>query len=132
MRLLLDTHILLWAIAEPARLPKRTRVQLESAENDVLFSAASIWELAIKMQTGRLQLPVSLEDLSANLTAMGFAELPVKAVHAAGVSRLPLHHRDPFDRLLISQAMLEPARLLTVDGLLGRYSDLVEVVSPRA
>jgi PIN domain nuclease of toxin-antitoxin system len=130
MRFLVDTHILLWAIAEPARIPSRTRSQLESAQNDVLFSAASIWEVAIKTQIGRLHLPVSLEALAASATAMGFIELPVHAAHAAGVARLPFHHRDPFDRLLIAQAMVEPARLLTLDSVLGQYSDLVDVVSP--
>ncbi|SRR6266540_5387421 len=130
MRLLLDTHILLWALAEPKRIPKKTRTQLESAENDVLFSAASLWEVAIKVQAGRLTLPIPLDDLSPAAEAMGFVELPVRAVHAVGVARLPLHHRDPFDRLLIAQAMLEPARLLTVDGPLSQYSDLVEIITP--
>lgn len=130
MRLLLDTHILLWTLAEPRRIPKKTRTQLESADNEVLFSAASLWEVAIKVQTGRLTLPVPLEDLSAAAEAMGFIELPVRAVHAAAVARLPLHHRDPFDRLLVAQAMLEPTRLLTVDGPLRQYSDLVEIVTP--
>jgi PIN domain nuclease of toxin-antitoxin system len=129
MRLLLDTHILLWALAEPRKIPKKTRTQLESADNEVLFSAASLWEVAIKVQTGRLTLPVPLDDLSPAAEAMGFVELPVRAAHAVGVARLPLHHRDPFDRLLVAQAMLEPARLLTVDGPLRQYSDLVEIVT---
>jgi len=130
MRLLLDTHILLWALAEPKRIPKKTRAQLESAENDVLFSAASLWEVAIKVQAGRLDLSVPLDEISTAAQAMGFVELPVRAAHAVGVARLPLHHRDPFDRLLIAQAMLEPARLITVDGPLQQYSDLVEIVTP--
>jgi PIN domain nuclease of toxin-antitoxin system len=130
MRLLLDTHILLWALAEPKRIPKKTRAQLESPENDVLFSVASLWEVAIKVQAGRLALPIPLDDLPSAAEAMGFVELPVRAMHAVGVARLPLHHRDPFDRLLIAQAMQEPARLLTVDGPLSQYSDLVDIVTP--
>lgn len=103
MRLLLDTHILLWALGEPGRLPKRTRTQLESPENDVLFSAASLWEVAIKVQTGRLTLTVPLEDLAEAAESMGFVELPVRSAHAIAAARLPLHHRDPFDRVLIAR-----------------------------
>jgi PIN domain nuclease of toxin-antitoxin system len=127
MRLLLDTHVLLWAAAEPERLPPSFRERLESPESEVLFSAASIWELAIKMQIGRLSLAVAPEEIARTAAQRGFGELPVIAAHAAGVRNLPLHHRDPFDRVLIAQAIHEPARLLTVDRLLGQYSDLVEV-----
>lgn len=130
MRLLLDTHVFLWALAEPARIPVDVRARLESPENEVFFSAASIWELAIKTQLGKLKLPVPPEDLATEAAAMGFTELAISAAHAAGVARLPLHHRDPFDRLLISQALFEPARLLTVDAVLAQYSDLVELLKP--
>lgn len=129
MRLLIDTHVLLWAAAEPERLPASFREALESPENEVLFSAASIWELAIKMQIGRLSPGLPLEEIARTAVERGFAELPVTAAHAAGVARLPMHHRDPFDRLLIAQAIHEPARLLTVDRTLAKYSDLVEVGS---
>lgn len=129
MRLLLDTHVLLWALAEPARIPTRSRRRIESAANDVLFSAASLWEVAIKVQAGRLTLDIPLDDLPSAAVAMGFEELPVWAAHAVSVAGLPLHHRDPFDRLLVTQAILEPARLLTVDALLQQYSDLVEIIS---
>lgn len=129
MRLLLDTHLLLWAAAEPDRLPAGVRQRLESPDNEVLFSAASIWELAIKMQIGRLHLQATPEVLASAAQEMGFEELPVLAVHAAGVRHLSPHHRDPFARLLVAQALSEPARLLTVDRVLGRYSDLVEVLA---
>jgi len=129
VRLLVDTHVLLWAVAEPERLPAAYRERLESPENEVLFSAASVWELAIKLQIGRLMLPVAPEVIAGAAVRMGFDELPVTAAHAAGVSRLPLHHRDPFDRLLIAQAIHEPARFLTADRTLTRYSDLVEPVA---
>jgi PIN domain nuclease of toxin-antitoxin system len=130
MRVLLDTRILLWAIAEPRRIPKQTRTQLESSTNEVLFSAASLWEVAIKVQTGRLTLSVPLDDIAAAADTMGFIELPVRSAHAVRVAGLPPHHRDPFDRLLIAQAMLEPARLLTLDRTLQQYSDLVDIVQP--
>jgi len=127
MRLLVDTHVLLWAAAQPQRLPASFRRQLESPGSEVLFSAASIWELAIKLQIGRLSLGVTPEELAESAALRGFQELPVTAAHAAGVRRLPLHHRDPFDRLLVAQAIHEPARLLTVDRVLAQYSDLVDV-----
>ena len=127
MRLLVDTHVLLWAAAEPARLPAGFRQRLESPEAEVLFSAASIWELAIKLQLGRLSLPVDLEAFAQGAIARGFRELPVTSAHAARVRSLPPHHRDPFDRLLVAQAICEPARLLTVDRALAPYSELVEV-----
>lgn len=128
MRILLDTHILLWALAEPAKLPRHARTQIEDDANDILFSAASIWEIAIKAQAGRVNFPVRPDEIATAATATGFIELPVSAKHGAAVCLLPLHHRDPFDRLLVAQAMAEPARLLTVDGLLGQYSELVETL----
>jgi PIN domain nuclease of toxin-antitoxin system len=127
VRLLVDTHVLLWAAAEPHRLPPSFRQRLESPENDAMFSAASIWELAIKLQIGRISLAVTPEEIAETAVQRGFDGLPVTAAHAAGVRRLPLHHSDPFDRLLVAQALHEPARLLTVDRALAQYSDLVEV-----
>ena len=128
MRLLVDTRVLLWAIAEPRKLPKASRAKLEAGENDVLFSAASIWELAIKLQIGRLKLPVELDAITESAKLMGFSELPVTAAHAAGVRNLPLYHRDPFDRLLVAQAIYEPARFLTVDPVLSQYTHWVETI----
>lgn len=129
MRLLVDTHVLLWAVAEPERIPRPFRERIESPDNDVYFSAASIWELAIKMQAGRIELPVGIEEITQAAVDMGFLELPVSAAHASGTAHLPLHHRDPFDRLLVAQALHEPFRLFTVDQTLGEYSDLVEVIA---
>jgi PIN domain nuclease of toxin-antitoxin system len=128
MRLLVDTHVLLWAIAEPRKLPKPSHAMLQAAENEVLFSAASIWELAIKLQIGRLIIPLALDALTEAAKKMGFSELPVSAAHAARVKGLPLYHRDPFDRLLIAQAIHEPARLLTADAIMAQYSSLVDVI----
>ncbi|GBD10754.1 Ribonuclease VapC22 [bacterium HR23] len=129
MRLLLDTHILLWALASPERLPGEVRRLLEDPKNEVLFSAASVWEVAIKAQVGRFSLPIPLEEVVEAALRSGFAELPVRSVHAAGVARLPFLHRDPFDRLLVAQALYEPARLLTADRALAGYSDLVWLIS---
>jgi PIN domain nuclease of toxin-antitoxin system len=128
MRLLLDTHILIWALGEPKRLPKEVRAALESPANEVLFSAASIWEIAIKKQIGRVDFDVTPDEITQAAVESGFVELPVRAGHGAMVSNLPLHHRDPFDRLLVAQAMVEPCRLITADADLGGYSELVVVV----
>jgi PIN domain nuclease of toxin-antitoxin system len=121
LRLLLDTHLLLWAAAKSARLPREARELLQDDRHDVYFSAASIWEIAIKSSLRRKDFRVDLSELLATLPDMGFNELPVTAAHAAGVTELPLIHRDPFDRLLIAQSIVEPLTLLTNDALLGRY-----------
>ena len=122
MRLLLDTQIYLWFLADSRKLSKGARAMIADAD-EVFISAASIWEASIKAGIGKLQ--VAPDDLVAGIAASGFTELPVLSRHAAAVSTLPPHHRDPFDRLLIAQAMQEPMRLLTADGLLRRYSDSV-------
>jgi PIN domain nuclease of toxin-antitoxin system len=129
MRLLLDTHVLLWTIGEPARLNAETRNLLEDTANEVLFSAASIWEIAIKAQLGRTDFAVRPEQIAWAARETGFVELPVSAAAAARVVDLPLHHRDPFDRLLVAQAMAEPMRLFTADPLLPPYSELVQLIA---
>jgi PIN domain nuclease of toxin-antitoxin system len=128
MRLLLDTHVLLWALSTPLRIPAPMRDAIACNENDVLFSAASIWEIAIKVRIGRLKLSMAIEELQRAAADTNFQELPVRSVHAAATARLPAHHTDPFDRLLVAQAMREPARLLTADRRLKAYSDLVQVI----
>src|SRR4249920_3757380 len=125
MRLLLDTHIFLWAAAGSPLLKPAARRVIESAEQ-VFVSAASIWEVAIKARLGKIE--ADPDELAAAIEASGFVELPVRSSHAAGVSRLELHHSDPFDRLLVAQAMAEPLRLLTADAILARYSELVMLV----
>ena len=129
MRLLLDTHVLLWALAEPGKIPAPFRERIEADENEVLFSAASIWELAIKMQVGRFPFPMSPGEIAASAVRMGFLELAVTSAHATRIGRLPLHHRDPFDRILVAQTLCEPARFVTADKILARYSDLVDVIA---
>ncbi|MBI3479820.1 MAG: type II toxin-antitoxin system VapC family toxin [Nitrosomonadales bacterium] len=127
MRLLLDTHILIWALGEPKRLPKEVRAALESPANEVLFSAASIWEIAIKAQIGRTNFKVAPEEIARAAVDSGFVELPVRTEHGAKVLSLPLHHRDPFDRILVAQAMTEPCHLITTDAILGGYSEMVVI-----
>ena len=125
MRLLLDTHIFLWAVTGSSFLKPPARRIMQGADQ-VYVSAASIWEIAIKARLGRIDAEV--DALVQAVDASGFLELPVRAMHAAGVAKLPLHHTAPFDRLLIAQAIAEPLKLLTVDATLARYSDLIVLV----
>jgi PIN domain nuclease of toxin-antitoxin system len=128
VRLLLDTHLLLWAAANSKRLPRTARELLEDETNEVYYSAASIWEIAIKSFLARKDFRVDLASLQSVLPDMDFIELPVTAAHAAGITKLPLIHRDPFDRLLIAQSIAEPLTLLTNDSVLGRYRGGVRIV----
>ena len=128
MRLLLDTHILIWALGTPERLDHHTRSLIEDGTNEVMFSAASIWEIAIKAQLGRIDLAIRPEAIARAALTTGFDELPIRAEAAAQVMDLPMHHRDPFDRLLVAQAMAGPMRLFTADPLLLPYSELVTLV----
>lgn len=125
MRLPLDTHVYLWYLAASRRLPKYVLERIEIAEV-VHVSAASIWEAGIKIKQGRLQ--AKIKDLVAGIPFSGFVELPMTAAHGALAASLPEHHRDPFDRMLIAQAMSEPLKLLTADEILRQYSGLVEVI----
>jgi PIN domain nuclease of toxin-antitoxin system len=125
LRVLLDTHVLLWALVTPRQLSKEIRGILEAADNEVMFSAASIWEIAIKSGLRRMNFRVTPDEIAEAATTSGFAELPVRATAAAYVAKLPAHHRDPFDRLLIAQAITEPAVLYTADSQLEPYSELV-------
>jgi PIN domain nuclease of toxin-antitoxin system len=125
MRILLDTHVLIWALIEPQRLAATTRRLLEDAGNEILFSAASIWEIAIKISLGRADFQIEPSEIIDAAISSGFTELPVHAHVALQVSSLPPHHRDPFDRLLIAQAMTEPALFYTADRQLDPYSELV-------
>jgi len=127
--LLLDTHVLLWALDTPERLATEIREQMESPHNEVLFSAASIWEIAIKCALGKASFPYSPDEIADGARKTGFTELPVTAAHGAKVVSLPLHHRDPFDRLLVAQALSTPATLLTADAALTAYSELVQQVN---
>ncbi|MGH9293147.1 MAG: type II toxin-antitoxin system VapC family toxin [Acidimicrobiales bacterium] len=118
MNVLIDTHILLWWLADDASLPNAARTVIASPENEVLVSAASAWEIAIKQALGRLDAP---DDLLAALDENHFDTLPMTAPHALAAGRLPPHHTDPFDRMLIAQATAEDLTLITVDGRFNLY-----------
>jgi PIN domain nuclease of toxin-antitoxin system len=117
MRLLLDTHVLLWWLADDPALSKQAR-QLIANEPEVFASAASAWEIAIKRALGKLEAP---EDLPAALAAGGIGRLPIEFEHAAIAGALPRHHDDPFDRMLVAQAQHEGLTLLTNDTRISRY-----------
>jgi PIN domain nuclease of toxin-antitoxin system len=125
LRLLLDTHVLIWALIEPKRLSAAFQALLENPDHEVLFSAASVWEMSIKAALGRADFQVAPATIVEAAQATGFIELPVCAAAALKVAALPHHHRDPFDRLLVAQAMTEPAALYTADVQLCAYSELV-------
>ncbi|MCZ8116186.1 MAG: type II toxin-antitoxin system VapC family toxin [Pseudomonadota bacterium] len=125
MRLLLDTQVFFRAVTGSAQLKAAAREQLTAAER-VYVSAASIWEMAIKSRLGKIEGDVgSFVDA---IEASGFQELPVTAHHAAAVAALPMHHADPFDRLLLAQAFTEPLRLVTADAVLTQYGGAIELL----
>jgi PIN domain nuclease of toxin-antitoxin system len=126
-RILLDTHLLLWAVAEPRKLPPGARKRIDAAE--IFVSAASIWEVSIKAALGKLSADPA--ELLAEIEPAGFTLLPVTGEHAAAVARLPAVHSDPFDRMLVAQAKTEPLLLLTNDSLLAGYGDCVEVIASK-
>ncbi len=121
-RLLLDTHVWLWMLSEPARLSPEAHGLLAAPENTLLLSAASGWEIAIKHSLGKLQLPqVPRDFVPDRLRRSGVLPLAVEIDHVLRVSELPPHHRDPFDRLLVAQAQALGLRLVTADQRLGTY-----------
>ncbi len=122
---LLDTNVLLATLLAPERLPQEVIAGLSDSSNTVYFSSASIWEVAIKRSLHRDDFDFSPEDIHQLALDTGFTELMVKGEDCYPIAKLPWHHRDPFDRLLIAQAQSLPAHLLTTDGVLSRYSDLV-------
>ncbi|MBN9106606.1 MAG: type II toxin-antitoxin system VapC family toxin [Propionibacteriaceae bacterium] len=128
MLLLLDTHLLLWAAQSPTRLGAGALALITNPANDLLFSAASIWEVAIKTTLGRPDFEFDPNVLRRALVENGYRELPVDSRHAAEVAALPAVHRDPFDRMLVAQARVEGCRLLTVDGKVAAYGSPVELV----
>ncbi|AIS12297.1 type II toxin-antitoxin system VapC family toxin [Pseudomonas chlororaphis] len=125
MRVLLDTHILLWALSDDPKLSAKARKLIESAA-EVYISAASFWEMAIKVGLGKLD--VDLEQIREYCLASGFIELAITSEHAIAVKDLEHHHRDPFDRLIVATAISEPMKLLTADPLVAKYSSLAILV----
>ena len=121
MKLLLDTHLLIWTAYGSRRLSAIARTLIEDEDNELLFSAASVWEIAIKSSLGRPDCQVDPHDLRQGLLANEFRELPVLGAHALFTANLPPIHKDPFDRLLVAQAIVEGITLLTVDPLVAQY-----------
>jgi PIN domain nuclease of toxin-antitoxin system len=119
LRILLDTHVALWWANDPAHLRDEGRQAIEDGTNEVLLSAASVWEAAIKTAAGRLAAPTSIEEASAEA---GIGELPIRWAHARRAATLPTLHRDPFDRMLVAQALEEGLVLMTRDPLVRQYS----------
>ena len=125
MNLLLDTHVALWAITDSPRLSARARDLIQAAKSTVWISTASVWEIAIKHALGRGEMPVSGADAARYFRDSGYRFLPVDVDHALAVESLPAHHQDPFDRILVAQALTEPMRLMTHDPVVARYSDTI-------
>ena len=128
MKLLLDTQILLWAAGQPERLSAAARRLLNDTRNELLFSAASLWEITIKNTLGREDFQVEPRVLRRGLLDNGYVELPVTSEHAVNVDALPPLHKDPFDRLLLAQALTEGVTLITGDAQLAKYRGPVRKV----
>lgn len=125
MRILLDTHVALWAITDDIRLTTTARKLIAEPANTIVVSVATVWEIAIKHALGRGDMPISGREAIGYFTAAGYLLLDVAPEHAAGVEDLPSIHADPFDRLLVAQALSEPLRLITHDATVARYSDSI-------
>lgn len=128
MKLLLDTHLLLWAANEPERLSAKAKVFFDDLDHELLFSAASIWEIAIKNGLGRDDFKVDARLLRRGLLDNNYTELAITSAHAVFVESLPLIHKDPFDRILVSQATVEGITLLTADSVVARYPGPIQFV----
>jgi PIN domain nuclease of toxin-antitoxin system len=121
VKLLLDTHLLLWAAGQPEKLSAAARTLLETPDNALCFSAASLWEVAIKRGLGRNDFQVDPRLLRRGLLENGYAELSITSQHAVAIDGLPALHKDPFDRILVAQAMVEGIMLLTSDPVVAQY-----------
>jgi PIN domain nuclease of toxin-antitoxin system len=126
MRALLDTNVALWAAVSDARLTKRAKEFLETKDAELYLSVASLWELAIKTQIGKLTIPGTLEEFVARISKTQLRTLPIMPEHVLVVAKLPLLHKDPFDRILIAQSLSEAMPIMTSDHKISRYS--VEVI----
>ena len=121
MKLLLDTHLLLWAAGQPDRLSAAACALIEAADNELIFSAASLWEIAIKRGLGRDDFLIDGRLLRRGLQDNGYVELPISIEHALAIDTLPPLHKDPFDRILVAQAIVEGITLLTADPVVAQY-----------
>jgi PIN domain nuclease of toxin-antitoxin system len=125
LNLLLDTHVALWAISGSPKLPDKARELIQSSTTTVWVSTANVWEIAIKRALGRGDMPVSSQDAVRFFRESGYRFLNIEPEHAMAVEDLPAHHHDPFDRILVAQALVEPMRLMTHDPLVALYSDTI-------
>jgi PIN domain nuclease of toxin-antitoxin system len=121
MKLLLDTHVLLWAAGQPERLPAAGRALLDDPRNELIFSAASLWEIAIKHGLNRSDFQADPRALRRGLLDNGYLEMTIGGQHAIAIDALPPIHKDPFDRILVAQAIVEGVTLLTVDNVVAQY-----------
>jgi PIN domain nuclease of toxin-antitoxin system len=128
MNYLLDTHVLIWAINEPSNLPNTIKSKIENTENNCFISIASFWEIAIKVSLKKLSLGMEMEDLLAITKESQFEVLNITILDIIQVSKLPFHHHDPFDRLLISQALTNNLVIITRDKLFGHYGNPIDWV----
>jgi len=128
VKLLLDTHVLLWAAGQPDRLPASARALLEDPQNEPVFSSASLWEIAMKSRLGRDDFQVDARTLRRELLDNGYLELSITSEHAVAIDCLPPIHKDPFDRLLVAQSMIDGITLVTADSVVAQYPGPVQKV----
>ncbi|SNB73316.1 PIN domain nuclease, a component of toxin-antitoxin system (PIN domain) [Arboricoccus pini] len=128
MKLLLDTHVLLWAAGRPERLSPAAQGLMDDLANTLLFSSASLWEIAIKHSLGRADFQVDARLLRRGLLDHGYRELPITGEHAVAIESLPPIHKDPFDRILVAQTMVEGITLLTADSRLAAYPAPIRLI----
>jgi PIN domain nuclease of toxin-antitoxin system len=128
MKLLLDTHLLLWAAGEPGRVSPKARKLIEDSQNELLFSAANLWEVAIKRGLGRDDFQVDTRLLRRGLLDNGYGVLPIMSHHVVAIESLPPIHKDPFDRILVAQVIVEGITLLTTDSTVAKYPGPIRVV----
>jgi len=121
VKLLLDTHLLLWAAGQPDRLPAEARALIDDSDNELIFSAASIWEIVIKSRLGREDFKVDARVLRRGLLDNEYGELAIAGEHVVAIDNLPVTHKDPFDRVLVAQAQVEGILLLTADPVVANY-----------
>ena len=128
MKLLLDTHLLLWAAGQPDRLSNEARELIDAPENELFFSSASLWEVVIKRGLGRDDFKVDARLLRRGLLDNAYSELPIGSEHVVAVENLPAIHKDPFDRVLVAQAQVEGITLLTADPVLAQYPSPIRLL----
>jgi PIN domain nuclease of toxin-antitoxin system len=128
MKLLLDTHLLLWAAGDPNRLSREARRLVDNPDNELLFSVASLWEVAMKRGLGRDDFKLDARVLRRGLLDNGYSELPIISEHVVAIDSLPSIHKDPFDRVLVAQATVEGITLLTTDSVVSKYPGPIRIV----